>query len=183
MNLPDRVTQGKVVINSSKVEQVERILAQHVSRLRVSLQHATGALSGPEEGSDAWLVLNALISSNDHPALLARFEQSGRALAEQGGKLETRIQGLQSYVDALAGECNEIFKDEEIGPRLLIGATARLYQLQSLCLSALTRWHQGLMHHALLPQHRLAKHYKHRLPARHLITHARKSTLDLKPSP
>ena len=81
MNLPDRVTQGKVVINSSKVEQVERILAQHVSRLRVSLQHATGALSGPEEGSDAWLLLNALISSNDHPALLARFEQSGRAVS------------------------------------------------------------------------------------------------------
>jgi two-component system, sensor histidine kinase PdtaS len=179
MNLPDRVTQGKVVINSSKVEQVERILAQHVSRLRVSLQHATGALSGPEEGSDAWLLLNALISSNDHPALLARFEQSGRALAEQGGKLETRIQGLQSYVDALASECNEIFKDEEIGPRLLIGATSRLYQLQSLCLSALTRGYQGVIDHTLLAQQQLEKHIKHRQQALHRINNVSNSTMDL----
>ena len=111
-----------------KSSQVEQILAAHAARLRDCLQHASGDSDGPEEGSDAWLLLHALIGSttvhapndaganskhpsNDtaclpsvkkderksgspqaarreevDPALFARFEQSGRWLAEQGGK-------------------------------------------------------------------------------------------------
>ncbi len=108
------------MIQSSEVEQ---ILAQHTARLRVCLQHASGDSEGPEEGSDAWLLLQALIG-NDSPYALgrdksgpyaaligndipptsgrdksgpyARFEQSGRWLAEQGGKLDVRLQGLRS---------------------------------------------------------------------------------------
>ncbi len=113
------------MIHSSDVEQVEKILAQHIARLRASLQHASGEISGPEEGSDAWLLLNAFIS-NDRPALIDRFEQSGRALAEQGGKIEARIQGLQSYIDALAHECNELFNHEDVHLDLLIEAMSRL---------------------------------------------------------
>ena len=81
--------------------EVAQILAQHTARLRVCLQHASGDSDGPEEGSDAWLLLHALIG-NDTPALFARFEQSGRWLAEQGGTLDVRLQGLQRYIDALA---------------------------------------------------------------------------------
>jgi two-component system, sensor histidine kinase PdtaS len=99
------------VIHSSDIDQVEKILAQHIARLQASLQHASGDISGPEEGSDAWLLLNAFIN-NDRPALIDRFEQSGWALAEQGGKIEARIQGLQSYIDALAHECKELFNAE-----------------------------------------------------------------------
>src|SRR2546421_3007319 len=58
------VARGRVgtthVIKSS---QVERILAEHTARLRVCLQHASGDSEGPEEGSDAWLLLHALIGS------------------------------------------------------------------------------------------------------------------------
>ncbi|HLQ29744.1 MAG TPA: GAF domain-containing protein [Ktedonobacteraceae bacterium] len=121
------------MIQSSEVEQ---ILAQHTARLRVCLQHASGDSEGPEEGSDAWLLLQALIG-NDSPYALgrdksgpyaaligndipptsgrdksgpyARFEQSGRWLAEQGGKLDVRLQGLQRFTDALALEISDIF--------------------------------------------------------------------------
>ena len=83
---------------AESVEQIENILAQHADRLRACLQQASGDSSGPEEGSDAWLLLNALTSeaapdgTNSTTALIIRLEQSGRALAEQGGKLEARLQ-------------------------------------------------------------------------------------------
>jgi two-component sensor histidine kinase/putative methionine-R-sulfoxide reductase with GAF domain len=175
MKLPGKVSIGKAVIN----KQVEIILAQNAARLRVALQHATGERSGPEEGSDAWLLLNALISSDDRPALIARFEQSGRALAEQGGKLETRIQGLQSYVDTFAHECSELFNDAQAGPYLVMEATSRLYQLQSLCLSALTRGYQGVIDSALLERQQMERHLQHRLQALQRINSVSNSTTDL----
>ena len=166
------------MLQSSKVEQVEKVLAQHIARLRVSLQHTSGALTGPEEGSDAWLLLNAFIS-NDHPALIASFEQSGRALAEQGGKLEARIQGLQSFIDALAQECKELFNDAENGSQLLIEAISRLYQLQSLCLSALTRGYQGVIDHALHERKQIEQRLERRLQALQRINSISNSTMDL----
>src|SRR6266702_1546394 len=65
----------------------------------------------------AWLLLNALIDNDEDtsddvkrrspddtlPSLLALLENSGRCLAEQGGKLEVRLQGLQRYTEAAAG--------------------------------------------------------------------------------
>src|SRR5690242_6458705 len=106
--------------------------------LQAALQQASGDISGPEEGSDAWLLLNAFIS-NDSPVLIERFEQSGRLLAEHGGKIEARIQGLQTYTEALARACNELFNQENAQLSLLMEATSRLYHLQSLCISAITR--------------------------------------------
>ncbi len=166
------------MIHSSEMGQVEKILAQHITRLRISLQHASGALSGPEEGSDAWLLLNAFIS-NDRSALIARFEQSGRALAEQGGKLEVRVHGLQSYIDTLAQECNELFASAETGPQLLIEATSRLYQLQSLCLSALARGYQVIIDRALLERRQIEQHLEQRLQALQRINSISNSTMDL----
>ncbi|HKF39066.1 MAG TPA: GAF domain-containing protein, partial [Ktedonobacteraceae bacterium] len=110
---------------------------------------------------------------------IARFEQSGRALAEQGGKLETRIQGLQSYVDTLASEYNELFNDEQTGPYLLMEATSCLYQLQSLCLSALTRGYQGVVDSALLERQQIEHHLQHRLQALQRINSVSNSTTDL----
>ncbi len=165
------------MIHSSDVEQVEKILAQHIARLRASLQHASGEFSGPEEGSDAWLLLNAFIS-NDRPALIDRFEQSGRALAEQGGKIEARIQGLQSYIDALAHECNGLFNHEDAHLHLLIEAKSRLYQLQSLCISALTRGYQAVIDQALLERQRMEQRLEHRLQVLQRINSISNSTMD-----
>ena len=45
------------------------------------------------------------------PSWLALLENSGRCLAEQGGKLEVRLQALQRYIDALAVNmhCKRLF--------------------------------------------------------------------------
>jgi two-component system, sensor histidine kinase PdtaS len=165
------------VINSSHVEQVDKILAQHITRLQASLQYVSGDFSGPEEGSDAWLLLNAFIR-NDRPALIDRFEQSGRALAEQGGKIEVRIHGLQSYIDALAQESNGLFSHEDVHLPLLIEATSRLYQLQSLCISALTRGYQNVIDLAMLERQRMEQHLEHRLQALQRINSISNSTMD-----
>lgn len=165
------------MLQSGDVEQVEKVLAQHIARLQASLQHASGDVSGPEEGSDAWLLLKAFIS-NDRPALMDRFEQSGRALAEQGGKIEARILGLQSYIDALARACNELFNQENGHAHLLIEATSRLYQLQSLCISALTRGYQAVIDQAMLERQQMEQHLERRLQALQRVNSISNSTMD-----
>ena len=163
--------------------QVEQVLAQSAARLQVCLQHASNDSDGPEEGSDAWLLLHALIGK-DNPALLSRFEQSGRWLAEQGGKLDARLQGLQSYIDALASEFKDIFNylpmtgDQE-RLKLLMEATARLYQLQSSCVLALTRGYQSVMDQESIEQHALSQQLEQRFLSLQRINGVSNSTMDL----
>lgn len=170
--------------------EVQRVLSQHSARLRVCLQHASGDSHGPEEGSDAWLLLEALIGNHEkasddaklhHPdytlsALLARLEGSGRCLAEQDGKLEMRLQGLQRYIDALASEVSELFKEQ---PHLLVAAISRLYQLQSACVLALTRGYQGVVDQISLERHQTAQRLERHLQALQRINSAANSTTDL----
>ncbi len=166
------------MLESSAVQQVEYILAQHVARLRSALQYASQSHSGPEEGSDAWLLLNALLK-NDRGELDVRFEQSGRALAQQGGKLEARILGLQTYVDALAQECGNIFRDREGGQANLLEATTRLYQLQSLGLVALTRGYQSVIDQVFVERQKMERLLERRLQVLQRINSVSNSTIDL----
>ncbi len=160
------------------MEQVEHILAQNVARLRAALQRASQAHFGPEEGSDAWLLLNALVC-DDPSDLDARFEQSGRALAQHEGKLEARIQGLQTYVDALVQECNAIFDEQKAAESLRVVAISHLYQLQSLCLMALTRGYQSVIDQVLRKQQHMEQLMEQRLQALQRINSVSNSTIDL----
>jgi two-component sensor histidine kinase/putative methionine-R-sulfoxide reductase with GAF domain len=155
--------------------EVVAILAPHVSRLRASLQDALGARSGPEEGSDAWLLLNALISY-ERSEFIAQFEQSGRALAEQGGKLETRLQGLQICMDALVNECKSLFAEQ---PRLQFDALSLLLQLHSAALLALTRGYQGVMERVMEERKELGDHLERRLQTLQRINSISNSAVDL----
>jgi len=168
------------VIQSS---EVDRVLAQHIARLRVSLQNASGDIEGPEEGSDAWLLLEALIDDDD-PTLFARFEQSGHWLAKQGGKLDVRLQALQRYVDALAFELNDLFKQvpvasEDERPRLQVEATSRLFQVQSRAMLSLTRGYQGAIDQVTLERNALAMQIEQRFLALQRINGVSNSTMDL----
>ncbi len=154
---------------------IEQVLAQHTTRLRVCLQQATGDTEGPEEGSDAWLLLNALIG-NDTPMLFARFEQSGRWLAQQGGKLDVRLQGLQRYIDALAPVLNDLFSSQ---PQFLLEATSWLYQLQSSCVLALTRGYQSVVDSTALEQANFTRQIENRFMSLQRINGVSNSTLDL----
>lgn len=167
------------MIQSSLVEQV---LAQHTARLRVCLQQVSGDSEGPEEGSDAWLLLHALIG--DDNSYTVRFEQSGRWLAEQGGKLDVRLQSLQRYSDALALELQEIFSTpskstEQDRAALLIAATTRLYHLSADGILALTRGYQSIMDRAAIERSTLSREAEHRFQALQRINGASNSTMDL----
>lgn len=150
-------------------------LAQQTSRLRASLQDALGARSGPEEGSDAWLLLNALTGS-ELSEFTARFEQSGRALAELGGKLETRLQGLQVCVDALVDECKFLFAEQ---PQHQFEALSQLLQLHSTALLALTRGYQCVMEHMMVERRELGEHLERRLQTLQRINSISNSAVDL----
>ncbi len=158
-------------------DDVEQVLAQHITQLRVCLQHVLGESSELEEGSDAWLLLNALMRNNhtDH-ASLARFEQSGRWLAEQGGKLDARFKDLQCYIDALAVELREILSDQ---PKLLMQATERLYHLQSACVLALTRGYQGITDRYRFECTNVSQQLEHRLLALQRVNGVSNSAMDL----
>ncbi len=170
--------------------EVQQVLVHHSARLRVCLQHVSGDSHGPEEGSDAWLLLKALMDNDEDasddvkrrspddtlPTLLALLENSGRCLAEQGGKLEVRLQGLQRYIDALAFELKELFKDQL---HLLVEALSHLYQLQSAYVLALTRGYQGVVDHISIEQQQTAYRLDRRLQALQRINSAANSTIDL----
>lgn len=166
------------MLESSPAQQVEYILIQHEGRLRSALQYATQSDSGPEKGSDAWLLFNALIT-NDRSELDASFEQSGRALAQQGGKLEARILGLQSYVDALVEECRRIFGDDADGRSQLLEVTTRLYRLHSLSLAALTRGYQSVVNQVFQERQRVERLLEKRLQVLQRINSISNSTMDL----
>ncbi|MDQ2716268.1 MAG: GAF domain-containing protein [Chloroflexota bacterium] len=139
------------------------------------MQRASGASSGPEEGSDAWLLLQALLNE-DNSGLLGRFEQSGHWLAEQGGRLDVRLQGLQSYIDALMDEFRRLFDSQ---PQVLIAATTRLYQLQSACNLALMRGYQSVMDKVTLDRQRMAQRLEQRMLSLQRINGVNNSSMDL----
>ncbi len=170
--------KGIIVLKSREVERVEQILAQNLARLQASLQRASKTHSGPEEGSDAWLILNALID-NGRSTLDARFEHSGRALAQHGGKLEARIQGLQTYFDALTQESISIFSEEQVDQPLLVEAIARLCQLQSMCIMALTRGYQSIVDQVFLERQQMEGLLGARLQVLQKINSVSNSTVDL----
>ena len=61
---------------------------------------------------------------------------------------------------------------------LLIEATSRLYQLQSLCISALTRGYQAVIDQAMLERQHMEQHLEHRLQALQRINSISNSTMD-----
>ncbi|WP_146747187.1 GAF domain-containing protein [Thermogemmatispora tikiterensis] len=155
--------------------EVEQVLGQHLSRLQICLQRASGASSGPEEGSDAWLFLQALVGE-DETGLQSRFERSGRWLAEQGGRLDARLEAMQVYIDALSEELQAIFTDQ---PQLLAAALARLYRLQSTCSLALTHGYQEAVSQIADEQRRALERNSRRLLALQRINGINNSSMDL----
>jgi two-component sensor histidine kinase/putative methionine-R-sulfoxide reductase with GAF domain len=155
--------------------EVKNVLKEHLSRLQICLQRASGESSGPEEGSDAWLLLKALVGEEE-TALRERLVQSGRWLAEQGGRLDTRLQAMQGYLDALAAELETMFAGQ---PHYLAAALARLYHLQAECSLALTHGYQEAASQMSAEQRRLIERSERRLLALQRINGINNSSMDL----
>jgi len=159
-------------------EDVEHIEAE-TDRLRLYVEQAIENNSGLEEGSDAWLLLNALVAcdGNDHQSLVAHFEQSGRLLVdEQGAKLDVRLGSLQECVAALSIELKNILHDQ---PVLLSRATELLYQLSSQCTLALTHGYQEMLDQHLGEKTQTTRQLEHRLQALQHINGVSNSAMDL----
>lgn len=153
-------------------------MAEHATRLHVCLQHASGVSYGPEEGSDAWLLLNMLTSNEkyDSQALIARFEQSGHWLAAHGGKLDARFMGLQRYVDALRAEFKNIWHDE---PERQLEANAYLSHIQATCMLAITRGYQQVLEQTTQERTQVQQQLEHRFHALQRINGVTNSIMDL----
>ncbi len=155
---------------------VEQVLVQHAAHLRAVLQQISGDSSGPPEGSDAWLLLNALNDRDhyDEQELSTHFEQSGRWLAEQDGKLEARLRGLQRYLDALSAELKRIFP-----PDVAIEVLERLYRIHTVSSHALVRGYQEAIDLRVLTSQNAAQQLEQRVMAIQRINNVSNSAMDL----
>ena len=79
--------------------------------LRRRLCEWTGDEQEPETGSDAARLLDALCGTSPEIYLPA-FEASARSLAEQGGRLEVRLAGIQRWQEGLAHAIQDVFNDD-----------------------------------------------------------------------
>jgi two-component sensor histidine kinase len=150
-------------------------LATHFDWLRSQLRDWSGDGAEPEEGSDAHLLLEALVAS-DITSYLPRYELSGQRLAEHGGKLEARLQGLQGYADVLGQALDELLADdaEQRGY-----AQSHLRAVLAQIMVALARGYQQVAERLAREEHERAYRGMTRLTAIQRINAAANSSLDL----
>lgn len=156
-------------------DNVRQILKEYTSRLQACLEY----IPENDAGSDAILVLKTLLGKEDAEPDLdidAYFEQVGRQLATQGGKLDERLDHLQRYIDSLIGEIRELLQEQ---PALLIEAIAQLYQLQSRCTVAMTHGYQQISDQRKVEDIHVTQQLEHRLQAVQHINGVSNSALDL----
>lgn len=154
---------------------IKDVLAPHFEWLREQLRDWSGNGAAPEEGSDAHLLLEALVSSDIGP-FLPRFERSGERLAEHGGKLEPRLQGLQEYADILGRALDDLLKDE---PEHCARAQSHLRNGLIQITVALIRGYQQTTERLTYEEHERARRGMTRLNALQRINAAANSSLDL----
>ncbi len=154
---------------------VNTLLAPHFDWLLSQLRDWSGDGAAPEEGSDAHLLLEALIASDITP-YLPRFELSGQHLAEHGGKLEARLQGLQGYADVLGLALGDLLrKDAEQHAQV----QSRLRTVLAQVMVALARGYQKVAERLAREEHERAYRGMTRLAAIQRVNAAANSSLDL----
>ncbi len=154
---------------------IGNLLAPHFEWLREQLRDWSGDGAAPEEGSDAHLLLEALVSDDITP-FLPRFEVSGQRLAEHGGKLETRLQGLQGYADSLGHALDDLLRAE---PTQCARAQSHLRVVLMQITVALVRGYHMAAERMVQEEHERARRGMTRLHALQRINAAANSSLDL----
>ncbi len=157
------------------VMSMKSILAPHFDWLLSQLRDWSGDGNTPEEGSDAHLLLEALIASDITP-YLPRFEQSGQRLADHGGKLETRLQGLQGYSDALGQAIGDLLHEDA---KQLAQVQSHLRAVLAQIMVATARGYQQVAERLAREEHERAYRGMTRLAAIQRVNSAANSSLDL----
>ncbi len=150
-------------------------LTPHVEWLNSQLRDWSGDGAAPEEGSDAYLLVQALVAPDVSP-YLPRYEVSGLRLAEHGGKLDIRLQGLQACADALDHALDELFPADA---ELRASAQRHLRAVLSRVMVSLARGYQQVAERQAKEEHERAHRGKTRLDALQRINAAANSVLDL----
>ncbi|HET9979244.1 MAG TPA: GAF domain-containing protein [Ktedonobacterales bacterium] len=150
-------------------------LRHNEPRVRQHLGQAAGLEGAPEDGSDATLLIEALagMAPEDY---IQRFEESGRALALQGGRLEVRLEGIQTWSGALARVLSDEFKDDS---ESTIDALATLMEITAQAAVAITRGWQAVRSEQSEVEAERARRGITRMQALQRINAAANSTLDL----
>nr|MBF6590315.1 GAF domain-containing protein [Ktedonobacterales bacterium] len=143
--------------------------------LRQRLCDAAGLERGPEPGSDAALLLDALCGTAP-AAYLPKFEASARALAEQGGRLEVRLAGIQRWSAALARALGAVFAAD---PVMRAEAQEHLGQIVAEVAVTLARGTRDIAALQSAAEAERARRGMTRLRALQRINAAANSTLDL----
>ncbi|MGE5334455.1 MAG: sensor histidine kinase [Nitrososphaerota archaeon] len=154
---------------------ITEVLRNHEQQLRRRLGELSGFEGSPEDGSDATLLIESL-TGLPRALCAQRFEESGRALAMQGGRLEVRIGGIQHWSDALSQVLKEEFAADKDA---YIEALTTLLNVTSEACLALARGWQSVMSEQSQQDMETARRGITRMQALQRINAAANSTLDL----
>jgi two-component system, sensor histidine kinase PdtaS len=156
-------------------EDVLTRLRTHERELRLRLATMAGDGREPDEGSDAALLLEALqgAAPEDYEP---RFAASARQLAEQGGRLEVRLESLLDWQRALADALAGLFENE---PRIQARAERYLSEIVLRIAAILAREYQAEQARLAARSAERAHRGMTRLQALQRINAAANSTLDL----
>lgn len=154
---------------------IAAMLHDHEENLRQRLGEVTGFEGSPEDGSDANLLIEAL-GGMAQSTYIHRFFESGGALADQGGRLEARLQGIHQWSTALAQALGELFADE---PAAYNQALVALMDVTSRAVVAITQGWQAVRSQQSDSAAEHARRGMTRMQALQRINAAANSTLDL----
>lgn len=154
---------------------ITKLLRRESQSLRQHLAEVAGVEGEPEDGSDANLLIESLAGLPRDTAM-QRFEDSGRALAMQGGRLEARLQGIHRWSQALAQILGKRFaKNPDVYARVLI----LLNEITTKAAVAIARGWQSAQNEQSISEAERARRGVTRMHALQRINAAANSTLDL----
>lgn len=151
------------------------LLSPYEDTLRRRLSEVAGLDETPDDGSDATLLILALTRLSPY-AYLQRFEESGRELAQQGGRLEVRLQGIHQWSNALAQVLGEQFARNLDA---YTQALSTLLEITSQAAVAITQGWQAVRNEQSEYEAERARRGMTRMQALQRINAAANSTLDL----
>lgn len=146
----------------------------------MALQRASDEHTEVEEGSDGWLLLEALTADEEGDKASSRLPLRNAGFAEHGEqreKLDVRLSRLHRYTDALSIELKALLNER---PELLVEAIERLYNAQSTLTSALVhRQQERIDQRALESSASAALQLERRLLALQRVNGVSNSAIDL----
>lgn len=151
------------------------LLRPHEDAIRQLMDSSSHLGEDSTAGSDATLLVESLTRLSPEESY-ERFEVSGRQLAEQGGNLEARLEGLRQWSQTLVRVLGEHFSAD---PATLVQALSALMDITTQASVAITSGWQAARSEQSVSEAEHARRGMTRMQALQRINAAANSTLDL----